>query len=379
MNKKKILVFIGSYLPSYRAGGPIQSIANLTGHLKNEFDISIVTSNYDLGVRLLLNSSDLNIFISKDGYRIMYLESKYQNLTFYKKLFIDHKFNCVYLNSFFSYKFSILPLWAYSNMSMKKVLAPRGELGSGALAINPVKKYLFIKLSKLLNLHKEIVWQATAETELDEIKYHFGQQSKIILAPNLSAKMPLLLKRKNKIKKQLNLFYLSRISIKKNLLGALEYLSKVNEEYNINFTIIGPIDEEDYWMKCKNKIKKLPNHILVNYLGSKPNNQITKILEKQHVLILPTQHENFGHVIMESWQNGCPVIISDQTPWRQLEDKNIGLDIQLNNDVSFTDAIEMFALMDDKELFDCSNDCFNYAKLFSENPKLIVQTKKIFS
>ena len=190
VNKKKILIFMGSYLPSFRAGGPIQSIANLTGHLKNEFDISIITSNYDLGVRLSLKSSDLNIFRLKDGYRIIYLESKYQNFTFYKKLFDDYKFDYVYLNSFFSYKFSILPLLVYRNMSMRIVLAPRGELGSGALAIKPIKKYLFIKLSQLLNLHKEIVWQATAETEFNEIKYHFGQQAKIIQVSNLSAKMP---------------------------------------------------------------------------------------------------------------------------------------------------------------------------------------------
>ena len=43
MQKKKILVFIDWYLPGYRAGGPIQSIANLVNHLDDELDISIVT------------------------------------------------------------------------------------------------------------------------------------------------------------------------------------------------------------------------------------------------------------------------------------------------------------------------------------------------
>jgi len=376
--KQRILIFSASYLPSYRAGGPIQSIANLTSNLKSEYDISIVTSNYDLGVRLSLSSSDLNVFRSKHGYRIMYLEPQNQNYNFYKKLMLNGSFDYVYLNSFFSYKFSVLPILAYRNMSVKVVLAPRGELGSGALAIKPLKKHLFIMLSKLFNMHKGIVWQATAKMELNEINYHFGQQSTIFLAPNLSAKMPVHPKKKDKVKKQLNLFYVSRISVKKNLHAALNYLSKINKEYNIIFTIIGPVDEEDYWRKCRNIISKLPDHIVVNYLGPKSNSEIANILENQHVMILPTQHENFGHVIMESWQNGCPVIISDQTPWRQLQTKNIGLDIPLDNTDSFINAIEMYALMDQKELFDSSNDCYAFAKSFSENPELILQTKRLF-
>ena len=165
--KQRILIFSASYLPSYRAGGPIQSIANLTSNLKSEYDISIVTSNYDLGVRLSLSSSGLNVFRSKHGYRIMYLEPQNQNYNFYKKLMLNGSFDYVYLNSFFSYKFSVLPILAYRNMSVKVVLAPRGELGSGALAIKPLKKHLFIMLSKLFNLHKGIVWQATAKMELN--------------------------------------------------------------------------------------------------------------------------------------------------------------------------------------------------------------------
>ena len=37
------------------------------------------------------------------------------------------------------------------------------------------------------------------------------------------------------------------------------------------------------------------------------------------------QHENFGHVIVESWQNGCPVLISENTPWKNLESQKLDL------------------------------------------------------
>jgi hypothetical protein len=34
MTKKKILVFVDWYLPGYKAGGQIRSVASMVGHLK---------------------------------------------------------------------------------------------------------------------------------------------------------------------------------------------------------------------------------------------------------------------------------------------------------------------------------------------------------
>ena len=50
MKKKKILIFIDWFLPGYKAGGPIQSISNFVNHFGTVFDISIITSNKDLGL-----------------------------------------------------------------------------------------------------------------------------------------------------------------------------------------------------------------------------------------------------------------------------------------------------------------------------------------
>ena len=52
MRKKKILIVIDWFLPAYKAGGPIQSVANMANHLKNEFDFWIYTSNRDLNETL---------------------------------------------------------------------------------------------------------------------------------------------------------------------------------------------------------------------------------------------------------------------------------------------------------------------------------------
>ena len=114
----------------------------------------------------------------------------------------------------------------------------------------------------------------------------------------------------------------------------------------IEFTIIGPISEPGYWQDCQQLIATMPQHIKVKYNGAIPNHYLSKYLKPMHAMLLPTFHENFGHVIMESWQNGCPVIISDQTPWKELHQKHIGWEIALSKPGQFVKAIEELAEMD---------------------------------
>ena len=172
---------------------------------------------------------------------------------------------------------------------------------------------------------------------------------------------------------------MSRISVKKKLLYALNTLKEINNSHFINFTIIGPIEDENYWKKCQSAILKLPDHIKVNYLGPIPNHKIKNILSDQHVLFLPTQHENFGHVIVESWQNSCPVLISENTPWKNLEFRKVGFDLPLKNPHKFKEAIEFFCRKNQKEFNEWSHSSNKFAQSITENHDLILQTKNIFN
>lgn len=44
---KRIMVFIGGYLPGEKYGGPVTSISNFTELLGDDYDIRIVCSNHD--------------------------------------------------------------------------------------------------------------------------------------------------------------------------------------------------------------------------------------------------------------------------------------------------------------------------------------------
>lgn len=376
--KTKLWIFIDWYLPAYKAGGPIQSISNLVSRLKMDFDISVVTSNLDLGEPLSIKNTDLNAWVPKEGYRVMYLDVAHQNRRFYQKLFSENSFDVVYFNSLFSIKFTLLPLWLLRKKPIRRVLATRGMLGKGALAIKPIKKTVFLKWFKLMKFHKKVVWHATAQSEVNEIKSHFGIGRTVLMAPNLSAMGRDEISKRQKEVNHIHLFFLSRIAVKKNLIGALDILSKIKSNYKIRFNIIGPIDDNAYWEKCTKKIKTLPENVEVNYLGAIPNHELPLHLKAEHILFLPTYGENFGHVIMESWQNACPVIISDQTPWLDLEHNKLGFDIALEKESEFIDAIEQISAMSQEEYNLWSASAFNYAKAFIENPEVVEQNKALF-
>lgn len=379
LNKRnKVLIFIDWFLPAYKAGGPIQSISNLVKRLKNEIDIWIVTSNEDLGEPLKLDRELLNIWLCKDKYHVIYLDRNNRNLNKYREILNSNNFESIYFNSLFSIKFTLLPLWMCHKMDIKLILAPRGMLGKGALSIKPLRKKIFIQIFKALKMHEKVLWHATDVSEKKEIKKHFGQKSTITVVPNLSSKTTEYIE-KSKQARTLNLFFLSRITIKKRLLYALNILKEIKKSHLINFTIIGPIDDQNYWKECQSAILKLPNHIKINYLGPIPNHKLKKILSSQHVLFLPTQHENFGHVIVESWQNGCPVLISENTPWKNLESQKVGFNLPLENHRKFKEVIEFFSLINQKEFNEWSYSSNKFAQSITENHNLILQTKNIFN
>ncbi len=63
-------------------------------------------------------------------------------------------------------------------------------------------------------------------------------------------------------------------------------------------------------------------------------------------ILTANQGENFGHVIIEALAAGKPVLISDQTPWRGLENHKAGWDIPLNDKEKFISILEMLVDME---------------------------------
>jgi glycosyltransferase involved in cell wall biosynthesis len=83
-------------------------------------------------------------------------------------------------------------------------------------------------------------------------------------------------------------------------------------------------------------------------------------------------------VILEALLAGCPVLLSDQTPWRDLSVKCAGFDLPLNEAEKFHRAIEEFAAMDHREFAKWSAGARNYGITYCTGSDLVQATRNMF-
>lgn len=358
--KKNILILCDWFLPGYLAGGPIQSIATLSKQLGNDVDMKIITTDRDFRSDKPYTEVNINEWTSFEGRKVFYVSPGNMNPDFILKLIHDTPHDTLYLNSLFSKLFTIYPLkWKQQGkLNSRVVLAPRGMLRDGALAVKPLKKQLFLMYARLSGLFKNVHWQSTSAEETTEIKKRIGAGVQLSEVSNLPA-VAGDIKPIGKHSGSLRLCFIARMVDIKNLNFAIEVLKQVKDAAVI-FDIYGPKEDEAYWNLCESNSKSLPANIVFTYKSVLKPGEIGPTISQYHALFLPTQTENFGHIIAETFSNGRPVVISDQTPWRGLEAKRVGFDIDLANKAKFVEAIQCLAELNQQGFDAMSKQCEHY-------------------
>ncbi len=365
MTKKNILVFVDYFLPGYKAGGPIKSVATIIKALNPYFNFTVVTQNHDLNDKNTYTEVANNEWIERYGCKIIYLNKKNTNADVFKGIIQDTDFDVVYFNSLFAPMHTLAPLRLVRKYKKDAqiVLAPRGMLGENSLKIKPLKKKIFLRLTKLTRFFEGITWHASSQIEANEIRLHYGKTANIKIASNitLAEDIDLTLKIEKQPNKA-NFFFLSRIQSIKNLHGALQALKQFNHtNTQIQYDIIGPIEDQKYWQMCQTIIEELDkNCITVRYLGGIPNHQLKEKLTQYHFLLMPTLNENYGHAIVESFANGCPVIISNQTQWLDLTRQQIGWDTDPNDTTAFEKSIQEAVQMNQETYQTWAKNCLQF-------------------
>lgn len=378
-NKKIILTFVGCYLPGFRGGGPIRTIANMVNLLGDEFDFNIVTGDRDIGDLKSYSSIKINDWNSIDKAQVFYLRPGIFSFIYLFINLINKSFDVLYLNSFFSIRFSFVPLLLLRifNSKIPVILGPRGEFSNGALNIKSFKKLFFIAFIKFIGLHKNVIWHASTAYEACDIRRVMSETVSIRTAVDLTIAednfdMPVRNSEFN-----LNIIFISRISPMKNLLGALMLLQKVRQK--ICFHVYGPIEDKDYWLKCHDAAKLLPQNVVYSYLGALQPTMVAQTLAKYDLFLLPTFGENYGHVIAEALSVGLPVLISDATPWRDLVKNNVGWDVSINDLEKFVACIEECCGKSPGEYEKWRLDIRDWAKKNISNQNAVDENRLLFS
>ena len=371
--KTKLLIFCDWYAPAFKAGGPIRSIVNFVDRFKDQYDIHVFTSDRDINEKKPFKNIQVDHWLEKDGYHIWYYSPGTMTYKKVKSVIAEINPDKIYLNSMFSNM--IKPMVA-AYMSGRLIIAPRGMLRRSALVVKPIKKLIYLRLLKLMGLAPYLSFHSTGEDETKDIKRFFPKAKRILLSPNLPVAVNKNLSTAEKASGKLRIVFVGRLHPIKKLDFLLEALVKVKGD--IALDIVATREDADYWRKCKKLIGKMQFKIDINSYIDLPHAKIKPLLEKAHLFVLPTEGENFGHAIFEALAVGCPVLISDQTPWRNLESKKAGIDLPLSNLSGFTKAIQTFVDMGDDEWQEYRNGALALARDYENNLEAVSQYKQLF-
>lgn len=340
----KILIVMDGFFPGKKYGGPPVSIDNFCS-LMSDHECYIVTHDHDLFER----EKFANIhegWNDRGNCKVLYLnDEEYRKVRFEKTIEEIHP-DIIYLQGLF--QGCILPcLQLAKKHHIKVLLAPRGELCSGALNIKKWKKIPYIYGIRILGLVKGIHFQSTSDEETEAIaKWMKAPGDFIHRLDNIPSIPSREYPRREKTAGEGRFVFLSRIHPKKNLLSAIRYFHNV--EGKAVFDIYGSIEDESYWAECQEEIKKLPANVRVEYKGLVTHDLVHEIFSQYDAFLFPTLSENYGHVIAESLVVGTPVIISDQTPWNDVNEAGAGWAIPLKDESGFVEAIQ-YCINSDQE------------------------------
>lgn len=382
MLKPKILIFASYYLPGFKAGGPIHSLANLIEQFEKEYEFFVVTRDRDLGDIAPYTQVEKNAWVSVGGAKVRYLSKEACSMKVLRDLVYSVEPNVLYFNSFLNPLLTIKPLilrrLGLLPKNINVIVAPRGEFAHGALALKSFKKKLFMHAAKILGLYRKLTWQASSDFEARDIRRWFGNKINITIALNLPPKHSneISVNERKHIGK-LRIICVARVARNKNIDGAFRILEGVKGD--IDFHLYGPNEDQIYWRECLHIAEKLPSNIHMTYHGQLPHEQIKSVLPSYNLFFLPTQGENFGHAILEALIAGLPVLLSDRTPWRDLAKKGVGWDLPLNDIQRFRDVIMKCVNMDDVAFREISDHARNYGLTYLTDQGTVNATRQLFN
>lgn len=354
-----VLAFTVYYLPGYKGGGPIKTITNLVNMTSDVIKYNIITSDRDLGDEKSYSNVSADQWNQVGNSQVFYIKNGFKGLRQIAGLLLNKEYKIVYLNGFFPIRFSFIPLLIAKLIGKSIVLAPRGEFSVGALNIKNFKKKVFISFYKFFKLSNNVIFQASSEFEVIDIRRVLGNEVVVFIAENIGSQKYTenIVNKKNDI---LRVVFLSRVSPMKNVTYALDVLSNVS--CKVFFDIYGPLEDTAYWEQCEEIINRLPANISVSYKGSLDPSNVIETLSAYDLFFMPTKGENYGHVITEALCAGLPVLIADTTPWRDLEVKGLGWDLSLDQPELFVQAIEHASAMTNQEYKEFRSNILSWSK-----------------
>lgn len=130
----------------------------------------------------------------------------------------------------------------------------------------------------------------------------------------------------------LQLLFVGSLSPRKNVGMVIEAIKGIR---NVEFTIVGDGEQRQQLEQEAGKIDTV-----CRFVGTKPMGEISTVMQRHDVLILPSLHDGWGAVVNEAIGLGLYVIVSDRCGAKALiKNSDIGLVFKSNNVISLQNSI----------------------------------------
>lgn len=215
------------------------------------------------------------------------------------------------------------PTYALIDTARKKgkpyVITPRGMLYPQDIAkSNRFFKWLSLKFRLLQDLNQAACVHVTCKEEMGHCR-ELGVTAPIAIIPN-----PIEIKEYAYHKEDgiFRIGYLGRLSPRKNVEGLIRAFAALPNQENLELVIIGG-GESAYEQSLKEEVKRLELK-KVRFMGFLTGEEKEQALASLSLLVMPSEFENLGNVILEGLVRRIPCIATKGAPWEELNTHQCG-------------------------------------------------------
>ena len=348
----KICLVSSSFYPATFYGGPISATWDLSKKLaKKGIEVYVSTTNANGSKKLDVECSkylekEANVFVKYYNEQII---NKF-SLSFIFSIWSDiKKSDIVYIQYLFHYTvlFSLL----FSVIQHKKIIiCPRGSFSEFTLS-NKLTFFKNLWLSLCIKpFANQITWQASSYLEEFDIKKKLPFSTVEIINDGVDFQSFQVYQEIPKIE-LINRYSNSSLTKVSDLFFSMGRLHKIKgfdilidafylflkEDKDAKLIIAG--GDDGMQEQLNNQIKKLNIENSVFLIGAIGFDEKKMLLNNCDYFTLASEFESFGIVVAEALSCGLPVVVSNKTPWRDIEINNCGIFAQYEK-VSFCQAFQ---------------------------------------
>ena len=224
------------------------------------------------------------------------------------------------------------------------VITPRGMLYPQDIA---KRSTLFKRLSLWLRLRNDLNRAACVHVTCNEEMEHcrkLGINSPMAVIPN-----PVELKQHETKEKDgvFRIGYLGRVSRRKNIHGLINAYINIGETARgTELVIIGDGDAE--YKKELHNTARFIKYGTVRFLGFLNGEEKERAIDTLSVLVMPSEFENMGNVVLEALVRHIPCIATKGAPWHELETHGCGWWIDYNKEAIAKALLDAMRTPDDE-------------------------------